>query len=685
MRDQHPSPWRNGSGARPGGPGVLARFLQQYREELVWDWEAALHARRPEGLPGGSLLRDTLPELLEAMAAEHPPTAPSAWLTATLSEEQLRRRLEMGYAPENAVLEYGLLRQCLLEGLTRTGYTLEPDVLPLLDEAVYQGITHVITLHTQVREQRLEALERVSQAALSSEDLDSFLPRLLHVLMETVATVDGASILLREGDRLRLRAAVGVGAEQALAAHVDLPLDQSYTGHVATERHPLSLRSVSTYPELGYEALRQLGLRGAYSVPLLHGETVVGVAHMASRTLFDFSESDKLLFRTMLTRATGFIVQAELAERERSARAEAQRLLAQVDTLLKAAPVGIALMDRELHYLSINNTLAGINGRDVAGHLGKTFREVVPAWVADALEPVFLHILETGQPISNHEFVTHPQGEQGPPCHWLGNYYPVRTRDGEVLGLGCVVVDITHQKKVETELRRSGEVREQLIGVLGHDLRNPLNAISASAYLLQHGEPLSPHDQRALERIRTSAGRMARMLSDILDFARSSLGGGLPVHREWVDLGEICVSTLEEFQVTHPGRALELEVRGDTRGEWDSDRLAQVVGNLVSNALRYGQPNTPARVEVHGAGGEVHLSVHNAGEPIPPELQAQLFQPFHAGTTGKAATRSVGLGLYIVRQIAHAHGGEVEVHSAPGAGTTFRVRLPRHETKSPSH
>jgi signal transduction histidine kinase len=102
-----------------------------------------------------------------------------------------------------------------------------------------------------------------------------------------------------------------------------------------------------------------------------------------------------------------------------------------------------------------------------------------------------------------------------------------------------------------------------------------------------------------------------------------------------------------------------------------------VVGNLVSNALHHGRPDTPVRVEVRDAGSEVLLSVHNEGEPIPAELTATLFQPFRRGTTGKAATRSVGLGLYIVRQVAHALGGEVEVRSLEGEGTTFTVRLPR--------
>jgi PAS domain S-box-containing protein len=405
----------------------------------------------------------------------------------------------------------------------------------------------------------------------------------------------------------------------------------------------------------------------------------VGVAHMSSRTVFDFNEADKLLFRALVTRATSFIVQAELAAGERAARDEAQRSLAQLNTLLEVSPVGIAFLDRELRYLRINETLATLNSQPVAYHLGKTFREVVPDWVADTFEPLFRRVLETGEPMTNHEFTSQPHEGTGPERQWLGNYYPVRTGTGEVLGLGCVVVDITAQKQVETELRRSGELREQLIGVVGHDLRNPLNAISASAFLLERTEELSEGGHRAVERIRNSGARMARMLNDILDFARSSsVGGGLPMHREWVNLHDITRSALEELQVAHLGRKLELEAEGDGWGWWDADRLAQVVGNLVSNALHHGRPDTPVRVRIHGIGPEVCLSVRNDGVPIPPETQATLFQPFRRGTTGKAATRSVGLGLFIVRQVAQAHGGDVTVHSSQEEGTTFTVRLPRN-------
>ncbi|HYO55961.1 ATP-binding protein [Archangium sp.] len=661
MRDQDPPQPLQSSGLESGEQYRLADFLRRHREDILSDWEDALRARHPELQPGGALLRDQLPEFLDRLAdaaeqahGEQPPQVPH-----TLNDEQALRRLELGYEPGEATVEYGLLRHCILRLMEQEGHRPGFTELVLLDEAIDQGIIGAITRYAHVCERMLEALERVSRAALESKEVDTFLPRLLRVLMEAAMAVDAASILLREGDRLRLRAAVGIGARQALADDFSIPLD------------------AASHPELSHDFIREPGIRAAYSVPLLQGETLVGVAQMSSRTVFDFSESDKLLFRAMVTRATGFIVQAELAERERLARAEAQRSLAQLDTLLEASPVGIGLLDRELRYLRINDTLAAINHRPVDFHKGRTLREVVPDWVADTYEPLFRRILETGQPVSNHEFISRNRNGTGPARYWLGNYYPVRAESGEVLGLGCVVVDITKQKEVEAELRRSGELREHLIGVLGHDLRNPLNAISASAHLLRRTEELSDGAVRAVDRIRNSAARMTRMLSDILDFARSSMGGGLPVHREWVNLHDISRSTMEELQVAYPGRRLELDARGDGWGWWDPDRLAQVLGNLMSNALHHGRPDTPVRVEVHDAGSEVRLCVHNEGEPIPPKLRATLFQPFRHGTTGKAATRSVGLGLYIVRQVARAHGGEVEVHSTKGKGTTFTVRLPR--------
>ncbi|WP_071903091.1 ATP-binding protein [Cystobacter ferrugineus] len=657
-------------------PYGLADSLRRQREDILRDWERAVAEHQPDGLAHEVLLRDYLPGFLERVAdvLEHPPD--EGHLAQVVPDEHTLRRLEAGLEPAQVTLEFGLLRHCIQRRLAHASGAAHFAEWALLHESIDQAILRATSLYTSMRDRMFQALERVSEAAVSSQDVDTFLSCLLHILLESSVSVDGAAILLSEKAELRLRAAVGLGAQEALASDIHLPLDEGLSGQVATERRPILVRMASTHPKLRSDLARRLGLRAVYSVPLLKGERLIGVAHMSSRTLFDFTASDKQLFRTLMTRALSFIVKAELIERERAARAEAQHLLSLVDMMVEACPVGLCLMDRELRYICINDPLARINGRPMAHHLGRPLREMAPDWVATLLEPHFRRVLEEGHTVCNHEF-TSPPGHEGPEQHWLCHYYPVRNTDGEVDGLGCVVVDITRQKQVEAELRRAGELRERLIGVVGHDLRNPLNAISISAGMLRRQEDLEADAQRAVERIQTSAARMARMLNDILDFARSNTDGGLPVHRERVNLHELCRSALEELQVTYAHQRLELDVRGDGWGWWDPDRLTQVVGNLVSNAVQHGRADTPVRVEVRDEGDEVLLAVHNEGEPIAPELRATLFQPFRHGAKGKASSSSVGLGLYIVQQVAHAHGGEAQVNSSEHGHTVFTVRLPR--------
>jgi signal transduction histidine kinase len=135
---------------------------------------------------------------------------------------------------------------------------------------------------------------------------------------------------------------------------------------------------------------------------------------------------------------------------------------------------------------------------------------------------------------------------------------------------------------------------------------------------------------------------------------------------------------VDEVLLAHPERQVEVVGEGDTRGTWDEDRMAQLVSNLLGNALAYSPPETPVRVALRGEGEGVTLAVHNAGAPIPPELLPRLFEPMHRGgqTVGKES-RSIGLGLFIVKQVVDVHGGSIRVHSAEGEGTTFTVRLPR--------
>lgn len=240
------------------------------------------------------------------------------------------------------------------------------------------------------------------------------------------------------------------------------------------------------------------------------------------------------------------------------------------------------------------------------------------------------------------------------------------------------VQDITDTKRQRDEARTRAEFAEQLIGIVSHDLRNPLNAISLSAAALMRHEELSERQAKGLTRISVSTERATRLIRDLLDFTRARLGGGIPIERRPLDFHAHVRQVVEEVQLTHPEREVKVASSGEGSGEWDGDRLAQVVTNLVNNALAYSPTGTPVHVETRSEDGSVLLSVHNTGKPIPSELLPHLFQPMTRGRhAGGGTSRSVGLGLFIVSSIVRAHGGTLQVRSTEAEGTTFTVRLPR--------
>jgi sigma-B regulation protein RsbU (phosphoserine phosphatase) len=258
---------------------------------------------------------------------------------------------------------------------------------------------------------------------------------------------------------------------------------------------------------------------------------------------------------------------------------------------------------------------------------------------------------------------------------WAGVVaYPMRQG-----GVAVFSRDISAQKHVEEELLREATFRDRFIGILGHDLRTPLASVVFTAATLLR-QALAPGETRAVQRIATAADRMVRMISDLLDFARSRGPEGIPVVPRAVDLGAVARQVVDEIAVSHPARRVALEVRGDPRGTWDGDRLAQVVSNLVTNALDYSPAESPVGVVLDAtAAATVTLDVHNAGGPIAPDAIATLFDPFRrSADADERATRGLGLGLYIVREIVRAHGGAIHMTSDARDGTTFRVELPRH-------
>jgi signal transduction histidine kinase len=219
--------------------------------------------------------------------------------------------------------------------------------------------------------------------------------------------------------------------------------------------------------------------------------------------------------------------------------------------------------------------------------------------------------------------------------------------------------------------------RNVFLGVLGHDLRGPLNAILLTSQLISKlgdGTPVSEPTARLIR----SGERMKELLDDLLDYSRTSLDLGLPVSPASCDLAAACQEEVEVQRAALPGCCIEYAADGVTQGTWDASRIRQVIGNLVTNAARYGNPASPVTVRLRGGENDVRLSVENEGPTIPPEAIEVLFEPLRRVADGnaKAERTSMGLGLFIVRQVAHAHGGTVSVDSADGH-TVFTVVLPR--------
>jgi signal transduction histidine kinase len=217
--------------------------------------------------------------------------------------------------------------------------------------------------------------------------------------------------------------------------------------------------------------------------------------------------------------------------------------------------------------------------------------------------------------------------------------------------------------------------RNLLLGILGHDMRTPLNAIQLTAHHLNALNAGSDVTVAAGILINSGA-RLRALLDDLTDFNRKRLGLGLYIIPCDSDLKDILTDQIQQLRRAYPGRTIELDLRGDLRGRWDEGRLHQLVTNLVGNALRYGTPGSTVRVTANGSDDAILFSVENQGPKISQAVLSSLFDPLRRGPERPPEEGSLGLGLFICGEVAKAHGGEISATSSE-SGTFFNVRLPR--------
>lgn len=370
----------------------------------------------------------------------------------------------------------------------------------------------------------------------------------------------------------------------------------------------------------------------------------------------------------------GFVVRfRDISMRVRSE----QRLRASEDEFRRLAaslPDVVARFDREGRHLLVNPAVERATGRPAAEFVGKTNGDLGMPEDAVRLWDSAIQRAFDGEEVS----LSFGFGEGDAQRQFQSRVVPERDKEGRIVSVLSIARDVTDLARQAAQLREKSEFEEQLIGIVSHDLKNPLQAVLMSASLSLRRGGLDERTLKTLQRIHATAERAARMVRDLLDFTQARLGKGLPLERRPTVLGDLLEETAEEVRAAHPERELFVIHQGRHEGIWDPDRLSQAVGNLLVNALVYGEPGTPVTLRTGGTSERPCFTVHNLGAPIPEAALGTLFRPLHRGTTQvDKSTRSIGLGLYIVKEIVRAHGGTVRVHSNAADGTTFTVDLPR--------
>jgi signal transduction histidine kinase len=227
--------------------------------------------------------------------------------------------------------------------------------------------------------------------------------------------------------------------------------------------------------------------------------------------------------------------------------------------------------------------------------------------------------------------------------------------------------------------RRNDDFREMFLGILGHDLRNPLHTVLTTAHVLTKRPDTPPEIRKRLLRVTSSGIRMQRMIDQLLDLTRARLADGIPVtlSSEAVALAPLVIKIVDEVRSARPGTSIEVRVEGTCAARIDPDRFEQVVSNLVGNAVAHGDTTQPINVVLTSGAETVNLMVQNGGTPIAPEFMPLLFNPFARDEKLRGSSTGLGLGLYISERIVHAHHGSLSIQSTQEAGTRVDVILPK--------
>jgi PAS domain S-box-containing protein len=545
---------------------------------------------------------------------------------------------------------------------------------------------------------RQNAEQAAQQAQNEAERAVQALMRLQAVtagLAAAVTPVEVARVVLEEGiglldaaagsiswavgpDELEILDAFGYPEKSLVAwrryvVDVPAPLAEAFrTGEPVWLESPEAF--AARYPHLA-QAARSFSEGASAAMPLRAHEPVVGVLGLSFDAPRSFDPADKSFILALSQQCAQALERARLYEEQKSLRERAEKTAALLDTLFSSVPIGLAFLDWDLRVIHANTAWVQLRGWTSAAWTGKPITELLSGVAGLERASAYRRVLDSGAPALDIETSRPDPADRARVRTWLESWYPV-IAGGETIGLGLVAWDITEAKRAE-------EFRRNVLGIVGHDLRNPLSAIAGFARMLAKGGGLDERQTHLVSRVEAGAAKIERMVHDLLDVTRAQAARSIPVSAHPARADEICASVCEEASMAHPGRVIRCTGRGEPYTQWDADRMSQAISNLVVNALKHGDADSPVAVVWDALDDEVVIRVQNWGPPIPAEERSHLFEPFRQGRQAAAQKSSLGLGLYITREIVRAHGGTIEARSSDAEGTVFTMRLPRRAAAAP--
>jgi PAS domain S-box-containing protein len=421
----------------------------------------------------------------------------------------------------------------------------------------------------------------------------------------------------------------------------------------------------------------------------VHGVRRDGTEFPAEISLSPLETKDGVLAMSAIRDITA---RKEIEARLRESEDRSRRQLEELEVVYRNAPVGLCVIDTQYRYLRVNQRLAEMNGVSVEAHIGRTIREIVPE-IADVSEALVRRVVDSGQPVLDVELSGSTPRQPGVTRSCMEHWFPLRDQHGNVTAVNVVVEEVTERKRAEEEgaqlldreqrTRQEAEAanraKDEFLAMLGHELRNPLSAISSAVLLLDRVGTDRDSGASARRIIGRQVHHLARLVDDLLEIGRVT-AGKIILDRRPVDFAAVVEQSITTFRAA--GSTDRHLVTVDAESVWvnaDSVRLEQVVGNLLTNALKYAPGGGTIRLTVRPDGNDAVLRIEDSGIGISDDLLPHIFDLFVQGDRGLERTLGgLGIGLSLVQRLVSLHGGRVDAHSkGPGCGSIFTVRLPR--------